>query len=79
MSKSPEFKKMMGLRQLNDDGFTYRYGKHRNGYSVAAKRDIDSIGKQVRADKRSVRAAELRRETNTKSPSGRTSPRDACI
>lgn len=61
MKKSPEFKQMMGLRQLNDDGFTYRYGKHRNGYSVAAKRDIDSIGKQVRADKRSVRAAELRR------------------
>ena len=33
----------------------------RDDQSVAAKRDIDSIGKQVRADKRSVHAAELRR------------------
>lgn len=60
-SRSPEFKKMMGHRQQDDDGFTYRYGRHRNGYNVSAKRDIDSIGKQVRSDKRSVRAAETRR------------------
>jgi hypothetical protein len=67
-SKSPEQKALFGHRRADDDGFTYLYGKFKGadrfgkgGYGVKSKRDIDSIGKQVRHDKRAVKAKELRR------------------
>lgn len=58
--KSPEFKTLMGVREANDDGFTYRYGKHRNGY-VKKQRHQNGIERSKRNDKRSARQAELKR------------------
>ncbi len=63
-SKSPEMKQLLGHREDDDDGFTYLYGKSKGGYGVKSKRNIDSIGKQVRHDKRAVKAAEIRRIEN---------------
>lgn len=67
-SKSPEQRELFGQRAADDDGFTYLYGKFKGadrfgkgGYRVKTKRNIDSIGKQVRHDKRAVKAKELRR------------------
>lgn len=57
---SPEFKKMLGDRENNDDGFTYRYGKHRNGYTKRPRHN-NGIARGKRNDKRSARAAEGRR------------------
>lgn len=66
---SPEQTRMLGNREADDDGFTYVYGKYKaadrfgeGGFRVKTKRNIDSIGKQVRYDKRAVKAAERRRE-----------------
>jgi hypothetical protein len=57
---SPEFKQLHGLRELNDDGFTYRYGKHKGGYTKR-QRHTNTIKRMVRHDKRAVRQAEDRR------------------
>jgi hypothetical protein len=57
---SPEFKQLHGLREANDDGFTYRYGKHKGGYTKRS-RHTNTIKRMVRHDKRAVRQAETRR------------------
>jgi len=67
-SKSPELRICLGHRSSNEDGFTYLYGRFKGadrfghgGYRVKTKRNIDSIGKLVRYDKRAVKGSELRR------------------
>lgn len=55
--KSPEFKRMMGHRQADNDGFTYYYGKY-NNYETGRS---ENTKRQIRNDKRSVRAKEDRR------------------
>lgn len=57
---SPEQKKLFGERENNDDGFTYRYGRYKNGY-VKRKRHTNTIKRMVRHDKRAVKQAEDRR------------------
>jgi hypothetical protein len=52
-----ENKMMMGDRQLNDDGFTYPYGRVKTFKSSRS----ESIKRQIRNDKRSVKAKELTR------------------
>jgi len=54
---SPEWKRMIGHRQLNDDGFTYPYGRFPFNYNTRSA----SIKRQIRSDKRAVRQAETRR------------------
>lgn len=56
--KSIAWKKMMGERAQNDDGFTYIYGRAKGGFRGCVSRA--SIRRMVRADKRAVRAAEMR-------------------
>jgi hypothetical protein len=58
-AQSPFMRKMLGHREQDDDGFTYRYGKHKNGY-VKRGRHTTSIKQSVRHDKRSVKGKELR-------------------
>lgn len=58
--KSPEFTQLMGYREADDDGFTYRYGKHRNGYTKKPRHN-NSIDLMVRHDKRAVKGKELKR------------------
>lgn len=57
---SPEFKKMLGGREMDSDGFTYDYGKY-NNYSCRA-RDKTRIKRCVRNDKRSVKQQEIKFE-----------------
>ncbi len=59
---SPEFKQLHGFREADDDGFTYRYGKHKGGFTKRS-RHTNVIKRMVRNDKRSVRQAEDRRVT----------------
>lgn len=58
---SPEQKQMLGYREQDDDGFTYRYGKHKGGYKKQA-RHTKSIKLLVRNDKRSVKQKEIKYE-----------------
>nr|WP_295383280.1 hypothetical protein [uncultured Pseudacidovorax sp.] len=58
--KDIEQKQMLGQRESDDDGFTYRYGAHKGGY-VKRPRHNNTIATCRRADKRSVRAASTRR------------------
>ena len=58
--KSPEFKKLIGQRECDNDGFTYRYGKGRGGFTKRSRHN-NSIDRNVRHDKRSVRQQEDRR------------------
>jgi hypothetical protein len=65
-AQSPAMRKMLGRPEDDDDGFTYRYGKHKNGY-VKRPRHTTSIKQSVRHDKRAVKGEELRlaaREAN---------------
>jgi hypothetical protein len=56
---TPEFKKMIGHRMQDSDGFTYVYGRVKDGSSV---RPASAATKKcIRADKRSVRNKELKR------------------
>ena len=56
--KTVEFKRLMGFRQADSDGFTYSYGhfpfNKTKGYRATVKRCI-------RNDRRSVKARENRR------------------
>lgn len=58
MKKSIYWKKMMGDRMINNDGFTYVYGRAKGGF----KRRVSTatIDRCRREDKRKVKAAELR-------------------
>lgn len=55
-----EFKKMIGVRRLNDDGYTYTYGKTAGLYKTK-KRNKKLVDRCVRSDKRGVRQKALRR------------------
>jgi len=57
--KTPEFKKMIGWRKMDSDGFTYVYGCIKDGSSV--KPANATTKRCIRADKRSVRNKELKR------------------
>jgi hypothetical protein len=59
---TPEMKQLHGFREADDDGFTYRYGRHKAGY-IKRGRHTNGIKRMVRNDKRSVRQAEDRRIT----------------
>ena len=59
---SPEFKQLHGQRENDDDGFTYRYGKHKGGFTKRSRHN-NTIDRMVRNDKRAVRQAEDRRVT----------------
>lgn len=52
-----EFKQLLGYRKNDDDGFTYRYGKHKGGYTKRS-RHTNAIKRMVRNDKRAVRQKE---------------------
>lgn len=58
--KSPELRELYGARENDSDGFTYRYGKYRGGYTKKPRHN-NGIDRNVRADKRSVRQREMRR------------------
>jgi len=57
--KDPEFKEMMGHRKSDDDGFTYVYGAIKDGSTVRPA--TATTKRQIRNDKRSVKARALRR------------------
>lgn len=57
--KTPEFKRMMGDRKMNSDGFTYVYGATKDGSSVRPA--SDSTKRSIRNDKRGVKAKEMKR------------------
>lgn len=57
--KTPEFKRMIGSRMQDSDGFTYVYGAVKDGSSVRPA--TASTRRQIRNDKRSVRAQEMKR------------------
>jgi hypothetical protein len=59
-AQSLEMRAMLGRREDDDDGFTYRYGKHKGGYTKRT-RHTNSIKRSVRADKRAVKAKETHR------------------
>ncbi|HIE1217668.1 TPA: hypothetical protein ACXJRX_000895 [Serratia marcescens] len=59
--KTIEYRRLHGQRQSDDDGFTYVHGKHKAG-RVKRTRNRQSTIRQVRADKRSVKAAEIKRQ-----------------
>jgi hypothetical protein len=61
MKNDIEFKKMIGNRMNNDDGFTYVYGKAKGGYNRKS-RATKANRISVRNDKRSVKAKALKRE-----------------
>lgn len=54
---SPEFRKMIGQRLADSDGFTYVYGRVKDGSTV---RPASATTKRLaRADKRKVRTREI--------------------
>lgn len=55
---SNAFRKMMGDRHQNSDGFTYVYGAIKDGST--ARPATASTKKSIRSDKRKVRNQELR-------------------
>lgn len=57
----PEIRRLHGEREANDDGFTYRYGRHKGGF-VKRGRHSNGIERNRRADKRGARQAACRRE-----------------
>lgn len=56
---TPEFKKVMGIRQQNSDGFTYCAGKFK-GYK-SRLRHKNAINRGKRADKRKIKRLEDKR------------------
>jgi len=57
--KDPEFKKMMGIRKQNSDGFTYVSGAVKDGSTT---RPASNLTKRLRRDdKRSVKAKAMNR------------------
>lgn len=59
--KSPEQKMLFGWRETDSDGFTYRYGKFKNGYKKTPHHN-KGIKISKRNDKRSVKAKSLKRD-----------------
>lgn len=59
--KDPEFKKMMGHRKQDSDGFTYVYGAVKDGSHTNHSSNRVGVKRQIRNDKRSVKAEALRR------------------
>jgi hypothetical protein len=59
--KDPEFKKMMGNRKRDDDGFTYIYGAIKDGSKTNRSANRASVKREIRNDKRSVKAKTLKR------------------
>lgn len=60
----PEFKKMMGHREMNADGFTYVYGAIKDGSKVNHTSNRASVKRAKRNDKRSVKQKALQRIMN---------------
>jgi hypothetical protein len=60
--KSVFLKKLMGERSRNSDGFGYSYGRFKGGFRGCLSKA--SVRRMIRADKRAVRAAELRDALN---------------
>jgi hypothetical protein len=60
--KSPEMIKMLGGRELDNDGYGYPYGKHKSGSKKPRHNNVVDVSR--RNDKRSVRQAEIKREEN---------------
>lgn len=59
-AKTPELKKMMGIRKRDSDGFTYVYGSIKDG---STNRSASAATKAaIRAHKRGVRAKEIARQ-----------------
>lgn len=59
-AKDPEFKKMIGYRLDNSDGFTYVYGRAKGGYNRKS-RATQKNKRCVRHDKRAVKAKTIKR------------------
>jgi hypothetical protein len=59
--KDIEFKKMIGHRMVDSDGFTYVYGAAKDG-STNRSSNRPSTKRSIRAHKRGVKAAAFRRE-----------------
>lgn len=57
---TPEMKFMHGIREGNDDGFTYVAGKHKVGRKKRT-RNKNSTDRAIRSDKRSVKSKETKR------------------
>lgn len=57
MAKSPEFKKMLGERKMNSDGFTYEYGAAKGGYK-SRQRHKNAIKRGKASDKAKVKSDE---------------------
>ena len=55
-----EFKKMMGRRESDSDGFTYSYGKFK--FSRRGAKNRARVAQLVRHDKRAAKMAAFRRE-----------------
>lgn len=60
MKQTPEFKKLMGQRQADSDGFTYPYGRFNFNGAIKSL----SVDRQRRNDKRSVKAKTWKRIKN---------------
>ena len=56
---SPEFRKVMGIRELNSDGFTYCSGKYKIRKSKIRHKNAINRGK--RSDKRKIKRLENQR------------------
>ena len=59
--KDPEFKKLMGHRRMDNDGFTYVYGAVKDGSRTNRSANRASTKREIRNDKRSVKAKTLKR------------------
>lgn len=57
---TPEQRILHGQRESDDDGFTYVAGKHKAG-RVKRTRNRNATARNMRNDKRSVKAAEMKR------------------
>ena len=57
---TPEMKRMHGILESNDDGFTYVAGRHKQG-RVKRNRNKNQTARCMRNDKRSVKQAENKR------------------
>ena len=58
--KDIEFKKMIGWRESDSDGFTYSYGKFK--FSKRGAKNRARVAQLVRHDKRGAKMAAFKRE-----------------
>lgn len=61
MTKTIEQKALHGRLENDDDGFTYVHGKHKAGRVKRSRNRLKTI-RCIRADKRSTKAKELKRQ-----------------